>query len=300
MRISRLFEIVYILVEKKHTTAVELARRLEVSKRTILRDIDCLKQAGVPIYTASGYAGGIGIMDDYVMNKAVLTSEEQSQILLGLQSLASTRQVDTKAIQARLSALFGKADTSWIEVDFSRWGAVEPDRQKFETLRQAIINKQAISFIYHSQAGQTAPREVHPLRLIYKSNAWYIQAFCLMRRDYRTFKIHRMLQVEALKVSFASQTYSPPPLQPEQPPSTALVSLVLQFDPDVAYRVFDEFDNSCVEESEGSLIVRADLPYDGWLVGFLASFGASIQVIEPPEMRESLRLHAKAILESQP
>ncbi|WP_050791268.1 helix-turn-helix transcriptional regulator [Anaerostipes caccae] len=96
MTSSRLFEIIYILLEKKKVTAPELAERFEVSVRTIYRDIDALSSAGIPVYCTQGKGGGIGLLEDFVMDKSALTEEEQSQILLSLQCMAVTNHMDAK------------------------------------------------------------------------------------------------------------------------------------------------------------------------------------------------------------
>ena len=87
MKNSRLFEILYLLVEKRAVTAGELAQRLEVSQRTVLRDVDALSAAGVPIYTTQGAGGGVALLPGYVLDRAAFTDEEQRQLLLALQSL---------------------------------------------------------------------------------------------------------------------------------------------------------------------------------------------------------------------
>ena len=93
MQINRLFEIVYILMNKKHTTANELAAHFEVSKRTILRDIDTLTTAGIPIYTTQGKGGGVFIQDRFLLNKTFVSEAEQKQILFSLQSMSATELV---------------------------------------------------------------------------------------------------------------------------------------------------------------------------------------------------------------
>ena len=70
---NRLFEIVYILMQKRKTTAKELADRFEVSTRTIYRDIETLSTANIPIYASKGKDGGIGLLDEYVLNKTILS-----------------------------------------------------------------------------------------------------------------------------------------------------------------------------------------------------------------------------------
>ena len=85
---ARLFELVYLLLEKGKMPAAELARRFEVSVRTIYRDVDALSAAGVPIYAMPGRKGGVALMDRYVLNKTALTETEQNQLLTALRSLS--------------------------------------------------------------------------------------------------------------------------------------------------------------------------------------------------------------------
>ena len=91
MQESRLFKIIYHLLDKGKATALELAEKFEVSVRTIYRDIDALSEAGIPIYTETGRNGGIHLMDDFVLDKAVLSEEEKQEILLALQSMNITK-----------------------------------------------------------------------------------------------------------------------------------------------------------------------------------------------------------------
>ena len=88
---NRLFEIVYILMQKRKTTAKELADRFEVSTRTIYRDIETLSTANIPIYASKGKDGGIGLLDEYVLNKTILSEEEQNQILFALQGMKKVK-----------------------------------------------------------------------------------------------------------------------------------------------------------------------------------------------------------------
>ena len=133
MQISRLFEIVYILMNKKNTTAKELSEHFEVSQRTIYRDIDTLSQAGIPIYTNKGKGGGIGLMEHFVLNKSVLSEQEQNDILSALQGFKVTSYSDTNQVLSKLNSLFGSKNTDWIEVDFSYWNSKEEDKPKCST-----------------------------------------------------------------------------------------------------------------------------------------------------------------------
>ena len=96
MQMNRLFEIIYSLLNKKSLTAKELAERFEVSVRTIYRDIDVLSSAGIPIYASQGKGGGISLLDDYVLDKSVLSEREQNEILYALQGLSITQAPETE------------------------------------------------------------------------------------------------------------------------------------------------------------------------------------------------------------
>ena len=87
MSVGRQFQMVYLLLEKGRMTAGELAEKLEVSPRTVLRDVDALSAAGVPVYTTQGAGGGVALLDGYVLDRAAFSEEEQRQLLTALQSL---------------------------------------------------------------------------------------------------------------------------------------------------------------------------------------------------------------------
>lgn len=129
---SRLFKIIYYLLDKDQATATELAEKFEVSVRTIYRDIDALSGAGIPLYTEPGRNGGIRLMKEFVLDKAVLSEEEKQEILIALQSINTTKNISSNKTLQKLSALFHLASEDWLEVDFSRWGNKGTDNNKHE------------------------------------------------------------------------------------------------------------------------------------------------------------------------
>ena len=289
MQISRLFEIVYLLMDKKLMTADELAAHFEVSKRTILRDIDSLSAAGIPVFTMQGKGGGISIPDRFLLNKAVISKDDQQQILFALQGISATQHIETDGILRKLRSLFEKADRDWIEVDFSRWGNSSEDRRKFDLLKNAIINEQVISFTYYNSSGETTDRKVYPLKLVFKSRSWYLQAYCLLKNDYRIFKSTRMMDLAIIDEIFDSNVYSVPEIEQAEYQSTEMIELKLLFEPQAAYRVFDEFQEDSITKSEdGSYIVTLYIPHDYWVYEYVLSFGSSVEVIEPQSVREEI------------
>lgn len=267
-------------------TAGELAEKLEVSQRTVLRDVDALSAAGVPIYTTQGSGGGVALLPGYVLDRAAFTDEEQRQLLLALQSLPG--QEGAQAL-TKLSALFRREQEDWLQVNLSRWGAEDADGEKFQLLKRAVLGRQVLAFDYASSYGSTRPRRVLPARLVFKGQGWYLQAFDLEREDYRTFRLSRILSPGLTGETFRRRLEPPDIGFSGDIPPLFRVEVRLRFAPYMAYRVYDEFDQGCVTRQEdGSLLVEAVFPEDQWLYGYLLSFGAGVEVLSPDTLRRRL------------
>lgn len=296
MQIIRLFEIVYFLINRKSVTAGELAEHFEVSKRTILRDIDTLSAAGIPIYTTQGKGGGISIMDNYVLNKALISEEEQNQILFALQSMSVTQTLNSDNVLGKLQKLFLKNESNWIEVDFSRWGDKGSDKEKFELLKNAIINRTALKITYSSSYGQTSERTVYPLKLTFKSHSWYLQAFCRPKDNYRTFKVNRIRKIEPLSEVFESTGFAIPDITGNEAPTETLSEVRLLFPQRMAYRIYDEFsDENITYNDDGTYSVTMQIPLDNWIFSYILSFGDDVDVLAPQGLRDELAILADKI-----
>lgn len=295
---GRLFELVYLLLERGRMTAPELAEHFEVSVRTIYRDVDALSAAGVPIYAARGKGGGVALMEHFVLSRATFSEAEQQQLLTALQSLAGEARLGASEILSKLSALFHRQEPDWLQVNLSRWGAAGGDAARFESLKTAILSRKIISFTYVSSYGQTTRRRVLPARLVFKGQAWYLQGFCLEKEAYRTFKVSRMLALKALEENF-DRPLAPPPIEGDSPVCPWAVPVRMRFSPALAYRVYDDFDESCVtREADGSLLVEVSFPEDQWLYGYLLSFGLGVEVLSPANLRRRLGMLAGEISRS--
>lgn len=291
MQIERLFEMVYILLDRKSVTAEELSRHFGVSKRTILRDVETLSMANIPIYTKQGKGGGIALLDGYVLDKTVLTEEERKLLLLGLKTLLPTGEIRTGML-SRLDPLFRIHDTSWIEVDFSRWSNPKKDRARFDLIKDAILSHKAIQFTYPSAAGEVTERKAYPLKLLFHSQAWYISSYCILRNDYRTFKINRIINLEVLEEYFNPDDYEVPERQgnEENYMNVRMIEFKATFSPSVAYRLYDEFAPETIRRNEdGTFLVEAELPDDEWLYGYLFSFGENIRIIAPETLKDKVK-----------
>lgn len=294
MQESRLFKIVYHLLDKGQATAAELAEKFEVSVRTIYRDIDALSGAGIPVYAEAGRNGGIRLMNDFVLDKAVLSEQEKEDILAALQSINITQNVKDSGTLQKLSAMFQLNSENWLEVDFSRWGDKQFDNEQFELLKSAVIHCKSVRIQYAGSCGSVSERIVQPYKLIYKAKAWYLKAFCTEKQDWRLFKLTRIIDLEILNESFRHRSF-PNRIDTSEGEYN---QIMLRFPKEMAYRVYDEFDKTQVQRQEnGDLIASAKMPEDAWLIGFLLSFGTQVDILSPAYLKNVLAEQAKLIYE---
>lgn len=297
MQISRLFEIVYMLLNKKTVTASELAERFEVSARTIYRDIEVLNSAGIPIFTSRGKGGGIGLLEGFVLSKSLLLEREQDEILSALQSMSATHYPAGAEALSKLSLLFNKNAADWIEVDFSLWP--HEKTAQFNLIKSAILGKNVIQFEYYSSHGEKTLRQVEPLQLWFKHQSWYLKGYCLKRRDARLFKLSRIKDVQITDALFERTLADMLPLleYANQLPCDT-VNLKLKMDASLAYRVYDEFEADQIQKNDaGDFIVTASFPEGEWVYSYILSFGPFATLLEPAYMLPVLRERLKKMFE---
>ncbi len=284
MQINRLFEIVYILLNKKTITAKELSEHFEVSARTIYRDIETLSAAGIPVFMSKGKGGGISLLDNFVLDKSILSDNEQKEILAALQSLNAIKYPDADNVLSKLGMLFNKADYNWIDVDFSHWGS--GDKEKFNLLKTAVVSKKITTFEYFSSTGEKTDRTIEPLQLLFKDKTWYLKGYCLSKQAYRTFKLTRIKNVTVIEKAF-ERDLPQDVLDNSVRGDSKMVEVKLHLKPSVAYRVYDEFhQNNIVLNEDGSFDVTVTYADDDWVPGYILSFGGSAEVIEPKHIRD--------------
>lgn len=276
---NRLFEIIYILMQKKKVTAKELADKFEVSTRTIYRDIEILSGANIPIYASKGKDGGIGLLDEYVLNKSILSEEEQNQILFALQGMKKVSGKDEKDILEKLSTLFNKEINDWIKIDFSNWGKDNAQEERFDMIKTAILNKNQIEFVYYNSNGEQNKRIVEPLQIWFKDKSWYLISYCKLKEDYRIFKIARIKEIKMLQEHFEREL---PKEKKEEKYNFKNISLELEISKEMAYRVYDEFESREITKKEdGNFIVNVEYPENEWVYGYILSFGEYAKVLKP-------------------
>ena len=289
MKINRVFEILYILLNREKISSKELAEKFEVSVRTIYRDIEVISGAGIPIFMTQGRNGGISLLQNFTLNKQVLTENEKKDMLIAIQSLNSFNKESAKSIFSKLSSLFGENQRDYIKIDYSGWeNTIE---KQFELSKEAILLNKRLSFNYISTKGEKTYREVEPYVLWFKSKAWYLKCFCLEKNEIRLFRLSRITNIRILdeninltKFDEAVLIEEKKQVQPEK------IKIKLKIDSSQEYRVKDDFlEQDISYDNEKNLIVTLNVPENEWLYGYILSYGSFATVIEPEYIVENIK-----------
>ena len=299
MQIDQLFELVYILIEKKQVTAKEMAKRFGVSTRTIYRWVEALSVSGVPVYALTGRGGGIAVSENYTLDKTVLSEEERLELVSSVKALDSlSGSGDTGQKLSRLVP----SNTDWLEVDFSPWSPEgQGVRQLFGTLRECILKKRQVEFDYYGGSGKTERRVVHPWKLVYRGQAWYLLGWCNSRKAERYFKLSRMINVKQtgrLANVMMQETGKAENTSVASEKNPTLIKIKAKISANKAFYLLDSF--ACSETktgSDGSLIVTFTAPDSDWLIGNLLGYGADLKIISPKKIRDAVIKEAIGVTE---
>ncbi len=312
MKLERMLAMVMLLISKKQVQAADLADLFEVSVRTIYRDIDTISRAGIPIVTSQGAGGGISVMETYRLEREWLKEEELFAIASALQSISSMYEPASHSaayqkikhlIPDQAAEAFKRETEKWF-IDMTAWGQTEDQKALRENISDAIDRSSTISFTYTNANGETLLRETEPYTLVCKAGRWYLYAYCLVRNDFRFFKLSRIKDMTVLHQSFMRKD-----IQLETLPwdvnwyrKDRLTELVILVQPGARQRISEWFghDSLQFDENEACRAVIS-LPEDQWLIGFLLQFGKDIEVLEPLHIREKVKetiFHMQKIYET--
>ncbi len=303
MQIDQLFEFVYILIDKKQVTAKEMSKRFDVSPRTIYRWVEALSVSGIPVYSLKGRGGGIAIAEKFAMDNTVLSEDERLAIVSSVKALESLSGKSSSAVSPekkaadKLSRLVAN-DTDWLEVDFAPWSPEGSEvRNLFGILRDSILKKRQISFDYFTGDGRSEKRTVHPWKLIFRGQSWYLSGWCTSRNASRFFKLTRMRNL-VITSKNAGISRTPVDSKPAQIPeySAPLIQIKAKISQEKVSYLMDSF--ICTEikpQKNGFVNVIFTAPDSPWLCEILLSFGAQIKILSPAKLKNKISETAEKI-----
>ena len=302
LQTEHLFELTYIILERKIVTAAEMAKHFGVSIRTIYRWVDALNLAGVPVVTTKGKGGGIQLAEKYTLDKAILTEDEKQEILSSVQALQtlSVGAGSTASLGAisKLKAITS-ANADWIKVDFATWNPEQNEiKETFKNLKWAILNRRQVSFEYFSGSSENSLRHVDPWIIIFRGQAWYLYSFCKTRNAPRYFKLSRIRNFQILKDEISVEEKDFPEEENKGDYGGDRITNFIQLKVRVAdsevYRILDEYKVDSIEETDDKTkILTLDVPDIYWIKSWILSFGSSMQVLEPEKLRLEINAEIK-------
>lgn len=305
MKLDRLISIIMILLERKKISATKLAEMFEVSPRTIYRDIEAINTAGIPIITYPGVNGGIGIMEEYKIDKKLFTASDITTLLMGLGSISST-MINDEIINtlAKIKGLVPaeqlrdiELKSNQITIDLAPWIGNKNIHPYLTKIKTALNEKRLLSFMYSDRDSKKSIRKVEPYKLILKQSNWYLQGYCTSRKDLRTFKLSRISALEILEDTFHPRELDTKQLGAWGDIEKRLITVKLLVDESLRERMIEHCGEENIEPAENNkLIVKFPFVEDEFGYNLLLSFGDKCQCCEPQTIREELIRRVKNIL----
>ncbi len=296
MKIDRLMGIVVYLLNNGRTSAQKLAEEFEVSPRTIMRDLESLDQAGIPIQSFYGVAGGYQIMDRFVLEKQVATSHEYDWILTALNGMVSAYA--SKSLEqtlAKLKSINPTEDTS-VSVDLSVAREDDKINEQLRVLEDAIKNKCVVRFSYTNGHDEMKEIQAEPVCLQYKWYNWYLIGYYEKYQDYCMFKLVRMDSLQATDIKNTKiHNLSDRKIREN---NENIVHIKLYGKAIVKAKCREYLNGRITQEFEnGDFEFCFSVPeHETFWYGVILSLGNNVKIIEPQELKERIIKTCQEIL----
>jgi predicted DNA-binding transcriptional regulator YafY len=304
MRADRLLSILLLLEVHRTMTARELAQRLEVSERTIHRDMEALGAAGIPVVADRGSGGGWRLLEEYRTNLTGLNQAEIQALFLttpprlladlGLDKAADAALIKLLAALPSMARRGAEYAAQRIHVDTGGWRQSEETVPLLPTLQEAIWRERRLRLAYERNDGASVERLVDPLGLVAKGSLWYLIA--AVNGEIRTYRVSRVRSAE-----LTDEPCQRPPdfdlaAHWEQSSAQFRANLprypaVLRVDPAILPRMRSEGRYARIEyeappDAEGWVRLEMRFEEEHNACEYVLSYGVQIEVLEPPALRE--------------
>jgi len=298
MKTEKIYKCVTMLLTGGKYTAKELAESLEVSERSVLRYIETLEQSGFPVTRHMGAHGGFQLADGFTVIYPVFDGAEYARLRECVVNSRLPNDIK-RTLMVKLASLCKdevvKEEDEALFIEENNGNITEYDF--LETSTQAIKEKRCLEITYISRDGNRSLRIIEPHCKLYRNGSWYVYAFCRHRKEFRIFRLSRMLSVKLLDEHFDEKDYhleTDFDLRPFiRRKELAEITLIADFE---AYEDIKEWVGSeKIIPCGTKYLVHTLQPDDSKLIGQLLSFGSQIEVLAPEDVREKLRQQAKEI-----
>lgn len=310
MRSQRLVACLLLLQGSRRLTAASLATALEVSQRTIYRDIEALSEAGVPIHAERGVGGGIVLADGYRHALAAFDETELQALFavsdgplsdLGSSGLSSALRKLAGALSEKQQRI-ADAGRSRLIIDHNRWGREAPDTDLLRRLRSAVTDDRSIELDYRDRAGAVSTRRVDPLGLIAKAGVWYLVARESEKGE-RTFRVDRIAAAHVTDARFSRPTdfnlnahwQASLDAFKRRDDEGYAVTLRVRHDALATFAPFWQLEH--LAEDATTATVRVRFPTITIAAAQFIIYGTALELLEPLELAATVARHAREALD---
>lgn len=317
MRADRLLSILMLLQIRGHMTAHELAERLEVSERTIYRDIEALGTAGVPVYAERGPGGGCMLAEGYRTNLTGLTETEVRTLFLPGMSAPLADLGISKALEAAMLKLLAALPTTQrhdvervrqrLYMDAVGWFHSNEAVPFLQTLQEAIWRDRKVQLTYRKNNREVSERLIDPLGLVVKAGIWYMVA--VSHGELRVFRVSRVREaviidescqcppdfdLEKFWATWSAEFQTRSPSYPVKVRvSPAFVPILPQI---LGETVHNLVENADPADEEGWITISLTFGSFEGARSYILGFGTMVEVLEPQELRQSVIAFARGIV----
>jgi predicted DNA-binding transcriptional regulator YafY len=207
----------------------------------------------------------------------------------------------------KVGALMSKSEQSataslseQIVIDLNPWHNGNGEKEKLSILKNAICDTKLIRFDYTSSQGEDTNRFCEPMGIVLKGYIWYLHGYCLLRKDFRIFRLSRIEELVVLPETFERRDLTAEQLEYRwsRVSNRETVKLLLQFKPRVKARIQDYFTHGeIVLQPDGTYLVTAVQPEDPWLEAMLLSYGPDLTILEPQSLAQAVMKKAQEIVQ---
>jgi predicted DNA-binding transcriptional regulator YafY len=310
MRSQRLISCLQLLQGERRLTARYLAQQLEVSMRTVYRDVEALSQAGVPIHMERGPLGGIVLADGYRRALAQFTTDELQSLFAGgsgpLTDLGIVAQPEAlRKLAGALPDHQRRAATTTRErllLDHNRWGRGPQPTKLLIELRRAIEIQRRVRLDYRDRSGALTGRVVDPLGLVAKAGVWYLIAR-EAEKGYRTFRVQRVIAVDVESASFTRptdfdlETYWNSSVATLELRSEAGYPVVVRLPPDAVHAFARYWQPTILAQDADRATLQIAFSSRDAAVAEIIMFEHALDIVSPPDLVEAVVAFADAVVQ---
>ena len=224
-------------------------------------------------------------MKDFVLDRTLVSEDEKLELLSSLQGIQALTDDRQDLLLEKLESIFQVSIDPWIEVDLTDRRKREGQKELFDNIKQAILEKRRLVITYLGGSGQKTVRTVEPFKLVFKKRDWYLHAYCCLKEEWRFFKLSRIrnyyLTNEIVKQKNVLDLVDASEQEVNQ------IEVLLKFSPKLAFRVYEDFSEDEISlGKDGFYYVKTVLPEHESLYTYLLSYLDGVEILEPGHLKK--------------